>query len=688
MTVASLPRPAAGAPEAPQRSFFDDIEGLRGIAVTIVVLFHAGIPVTTGGFVGVDLFFVISGFLITGLLIREFERSGRIGLKGFYARRARRIIPPAALVIVATSIGVWLLMPLLSVFRQAFDLLAAALQMANWRFILQGRDYLAGASDDSVATHFWSLAVEEQFYFVWPLLVIALAYFARRRGWSIRLVVVLGVAAVSLVSLALSLRLTDTDPVLAYMATHTRAWQFGVGALVAVLQPLLVRYAHVTSLRVSAVITGWLGLAAVLFATVEYGASTPYPGVAAIVPTIGGGVMIAAGQIVGTVRPAVGSLLVAGWLRWIGKVSYAWYLWHWPVIVLFKEATDITDWHVLVPVSLGALVLAWLSTSLLERPIMSSGELRRNLMASLAVGMTGTVVAAAMTMSIGVLAVKAASTSSNTSVSFASVFGSTNEITSGPVTPNPFQAFDDRPARDECLIQLGDRSTPTTCVLGPEGGVPAVLFGDSHAQQWLPAIEKVALDNNWRLSWYTKAACPVAALQPRDGRTDPFTKPDCLGWREDSLSAIGALHPKYIMIGSLSTYVPDYQEFKLAWDQTLNRLRATGAKLIYIRDTPYPQRNIPECVSGALDDWSKCDFELNNVRRTEPIITDQLRGENLDIPVLDVNPLLCEGTRCVAVRNGTLMYRDDSHLTVTAVTALIPAIKQQIERLGLDMTGQ
>src|SRR6187549_3860574 len=127
MTVSSLPRPAAGTPEAPPRSFFDDVEGLRGIAVTIVVLFHAGVPLMTGGFVGVDLFFVISGFLITGLLIREFDRSGRIDLKGFYARRARRIIPPAALVIVATSIGVWLLMPLLSVFRQAFDLLAAAL---------------------------------------------------------------------------------------------------------------------------------------------------------------------------------------------------------------------------------------------------------------------------------------------------------------------------------------------------------------------------------------------------------------------------------------------------------------------------------------------------------------------------------------------------------------------------------
>jgi peptidoglycan/LPS O-acetylase OafA/YrhL len=180
MTVATLPRSSAAPASSQERRFFDDIEGLRGIAVTTVVLFHASVPFMTGGFVGVDLFFVISGFLITGGLVREIQRSGKISFKGFYARRARRIIPPAAVVIVATSAAVWLLMPLLSVFREAFDLLAAALQAANWHFIAQGKDYLAGASDDSVATHFWSLAVEEQFYIVWPVLIACLAYCAKR----------------------------------------------------------------------------------------------------------------------------------------------------------------------------------------------------------------------------------------------------------------------------------------------------------------------------------------------------------------------------------------------------------------------------------------------------------------------------------------------------------------------------
>ena len=388
-----------------ENHFFNDVEGLRGIAVALVVLFHAGVPHMAGGFVGVDVFFVISGFLITGLLLREYERNGRVSFRGFYARRARRIIPPAAVAIVATSIAVWFLMPLLSVFRQALDLLAAAMNIANWRFIAAGKDYLAGASDDSVATHFWSLSIEEQFYFVWPLLLVGLAVLAKRMRWSMRMVVGWGIAVVTAASLFGSLLFTASDPTLSYMATHTRAWQFGVGALVAVVGPLLTGLMTKLGVQMAMWVLGWAGLSAVLVTTVAYDHTTPYPGVAALVPTVGAAAIIVAGQVAASSRPAVGWFLSVRPLRWLGKVSYGWYLWHWPALVLFKSYTHNNSWPTLVGVTMGALLLAWISTSLLERPIMSSKELKRNLQASLSVGFTGTIAAAAVTMTLGVLAV-------------------------------------------------------------------------------------------------------------------------------------------------------------------------------------------------------------------------------------------------------------------------------------------
>lgn len=682
---------AAPAAQHASGGFFTDIEGLRGIAVTVVVLFHADVPHLSGGFVGVDLFFVISGFLITGLLLREYERTGKVSFKGFYARRARRIIPPAALVIVVTSAAVWLMLPLLGIFRQAFDLLAASVNLANWRFIAQGKDYLAGGSDDSVATHFWSLSVEEQFYLAWPLVLVSAAFVARRMGWSIRLVVGLVVAVISIASFVASLRLTVSDPVLSYMASHTRAWQLGLGALVAVSGPLLTTLFTRVWARVAMWLVGWAGLAAVVAACLEFDHRTAYPGWAAVMPTVGGAAVIVAGQIAGSTVPAVGAFLSMGWLRWLGKVSYSWYLWHWPVVVLVKQHTNTARWQVLFVASAVALLLAWLSTRLLEQPLMTSPELRRNMMASLSVGLTAAVLAVAATMGMGVLSVKRASASvstANTPVSFEKVFGTNSGITSGPVRPNPFQAFEDRPPRDDCLVEQTQNRTPDSCVYGPEDGVPAVLFGDSHSEQWLPLVGAIAEEHHWRLYQFTKAACPAPALQPRDGRTDPFVRPNCLNWRADAVKRIEAIKPKYIVVTSLSIYVPDYQELKEAWEVTLAQLRTTGAQLLYIRDTPYPNFHVPECMSGAMDNWSKCDFDLNNMHRIEPIVTDQLRGENLDIPIFDFTNYLCDGTKCHGARNGVLIFRDNSHLTATAARILLEAFRQQANSRGIDLSGR
>lgn len=684
-----------GGEKRPARTFFTDIAGLRGIAVLVVVLFHAHVPFVDGGFVGVDIFFVISGFLITRILVREQESTGTLSFKGFYARRCRRIIPAAALVIVVSVIGAALTMPLLKVFKQSVDLLAAAANLANWHFIQQKADYLAGAIDGSLATHFWSLSIEEQLYFVWPLTLFLAAILVTRtplrRYVSMRLSVGVVVTAITAASLYWAITLTPTDPALAYMATYTRVWQFGVGALIAVALPLLRSSGAVVKvLRPLAFLLGWAGLAGIVAACVIIDVHTPYPGTAAMLPTFAAGAVILAGQVTGNGLPFAGWLLALPPLRFLGRVSYSWYLWHWPAIVLFQAQTGISSWPALLAVSGVALLIATASTLFFEEPIINNAELRRNSSASISVGLTGLVVALTAAIVAGVVSVNTASrdTVANASLTYQSVFGVERATMAGPVVPNPFQAYDDRPQPYECLIPVGQLTAGRDCTFGPDDGIDVVLFGDSHADQWSEAVRSIGTTHGWRVHQITKAACPAQNLPSQPGQPDPFNKADCLQWRQSALQEIERIRPKIIIVSSLSTYVPDYAVAQQAWDNTLETLRGTGARLVYIADTPYPGFQIADCMSGALDNWHRCDFALNGFTRNEPILDQKARGEAPDITTISVNNLLCEANTCFPARNKILFYRDDSHLTATAARVLEPALTKQLDAARFDYTAR
>jgi len=736
VSLTALLAPIKPAPTT-HRQFFGDIAGLRGIAVLVVVAFHSRVPFVPGGFVGVDIFFVISGFLITRQLVNEVERNKTLSFKGFYARRCRRIIPAASLVIVVSLVAAIITMPLLKVFKQSLDLLAAAANVANWHFIAQNADYLSGAIDGSLATHFWSLSIEEQIYLVWPLVIMAAAVAVLRTslgrrvsrrcvsGWRVPVRVSIGVviAVITAISLVWCVRATATDPAYAYMATQTRVWQFGVGALIAIGSPWLAgpftgesarpgteapgpilagpsfagpSFASVGRarrdlwVRIVAGVLGWAGLAGIVASCLLIDSRTPYPGTAALLPTLSAGLVIVAGQLAGAGLPLVGVLLASAPLRFLGRVSYSWYLWHWPVLVVFEAQTSIRSWPVLVAVSVGSLAIATLSTLYFEEPIIANAELRRNASASISVGLTGLVVALSVSLTTGVLVVKAASrdTVAQASLSYDAVFGAQRSAMSGPVTPNPFQAYDDKPSPSECLVPVGQQQPTRSCVFGHQGGIPVVLFGDSHAEQWAESIRSIGDSHGWLIHQFTKAACPAQDLTPRPRQQDPFNKQDCIDWRSSSLDQIDELRPKIIIVSSLSTYVPDYASSQQAWDRTLARLRATGARLVYIEDTPYPGFQIADCMSGASDNWHRCDFGLDGFTRIEPILDAQARGQDSDITSIGVNDLLCEGNTCFPARNKIMFYRDDSHLTNTAATVLQPALVSRLDAQRFDYTAR
>jgi peptidoglycan/LPS O-acetylase OafA/YrhL len=668
-TTLTAPKSPVNQPDsAVRKRFRPDIEGLRAVSIVGVVLFHAKVPHFTGGFVGVDVFFVISGFLITGQLVREAERRGRIRMGAFFARRAKRLLPAAALVIAVTAVVALFAAPLLRVFTACFDLLWSMFYIGNWRFIKQGNDYLAGNSDYNVALHFWSLAVEEQFYLVWPLLLLLSICIARRRDYPVRYVVCGVMAAVSLVSFAAGVWLTHANPSLAYMATYTRAWQFGVGALLAVAAPTGLRF------RFSWVL-GWIGLLAIIYAVVEFAGTTPYPGWAALVPTLG------AVAVIGAPSLSLDRALAHPVMRLIGRWSYSWYLWHWPVLVLAEAKFGHLSWQVKLALMGGTLILAGLTYLFVEKPIMGSRDLGDRATAAAAIGIIATV--STVVLQVGTRVVNALGSAngySTTSVSFDEVFGRNSGKNSGPVVPPPMSARHDYPRRADCLL---DRTTvePPDCDFGVKGGEKVVLFGDSHAHQWQTALDMMSMSRKWELKVITQSGCPAPTIARRNGDTSRFSQDYCVNWRAQQIDNIVAMHPKLVIFSSSNRYIPFIDELIDSWNTTLSRLEASGAKLVYLRDTPHPPQSIPDCVSSAIEDWSRCAFPLPT--KVDPVVAGQLRGALPPLTVIDLNGYFCDGNVCPAVRNGIMLYRDESHLSNTAVKALAPAVDRAFADKGL-----
>jgi peptidoglycan/LPS O-acetylase OafA/YrhL len=666
----------------PRRAFQTDIEGLRALAVIAVVAFHATVPGIAGGFVGVDVFFVISGYLITGQLMRELLSTGRINLFGFYARRAKRLLPAATIVLAAIAIATAVLEPLLGVYHTAEDLLAAALYTTNWHFIGLGTDYLAQSTADSPVLHFWSLAVEEQFYLLWPLLLLGAAYLARRRPSGTTRVFVFAVGLVSVLSFIVGVFLTLTDPKLAYMATQSRAWEFGVGAVVAIAAQWLSVQGVTRLGRALGSILGWAGLTAIAYSIVVFDGATPFPGFAALVPTLGTAAIIAGGLAVGTGRATVGSVLSLRPVRYIGRLSYAWYLWHWPVMVLVEVKAGTLSWQMRSLLMVGALLLAMATLHLIEIPISRWRTVTKHAGPAFAVGLLCTVTITALVLAVGGSAVNAlGSAGAQVSASaIRSAFGADTGATSGSVTPSALAAAKDVPTPRDCLFDH-EVGKVAACSIGPVGGLPVVLFGDSHAHQWLPAIEELASARGWRLTVFAKSGCPVADIAPRkDGSR--FSEPECATWRQASIDMIAQqIKPSLIIVGSLDTYIPDSGEMLTAWNSSLDKLRKVGVPIAYIRDTPAPVKDVPTCISSALDNWGKCSFTPRNI--PEPVIQQALIGNEDKITVIDMYKYFCSSNICPAVRNGVLLYRDDSHISATAAKALAPELDKAFVNAGL-----
>jgi peptidoglycan/LPS O-acetylase OafA/YrhL len=669
--------------------FRADVEGLRAVAVVAVVAYHAGVPWLSGGFVGVDVFFVLSGFLITGLLWRELSAHGRVSFREFYARRARRLLPAAVVVLAFTLVASVVAFSALRAADVGRDAAAAAAYVANYRFAYVRTDYLASTAP-SPLLHYWSLGVEEQFYVVWPLLLL-LAFRIRR--------VPLVLAVVAVASFGGAVWLTDRSQPWAFFSLPTRAWELAVGGLVALAVPSLRRLD-----RRLAVALGWGGLAAICWAAVAYGASTPFPGVAALAPVLGTAAVVAAGCT--NPRYGVQRLLGRRGPRAVGRVSYSWYLWHFPLLVLLPGPPALL-------VAFGSLLPAVATLRLVENPVRFSARLRARPGRSVAGGLVLTAAATAGAL----LVVVALPTPRGTgNAAAAPALSASPAPRADPATPAPTvaetlqatvteaiaaglltravparldpslaHARADKPeVYDRGCHAAYDVTSPAPCVFGDAASKTRVfLYGDSHAAMWFPAIE--AAHPDWRIEPMTKSACPPVTLEvfsPVFGRTYR----ECAAYRDAVVERVRAERPALVVIGSARHYEPVYrftvygQEWVDGLATTVRRMREAGAAVVVLGPVPRPKGDVPDCLARHLSDARACTQPRSAAVNEAGIAAERAAVEAAGGTYLDVTDWVCNQT-CPAVVGTMLVYRDDNHLSTVYPAWLAPLVKARLDEV-------
>ena len=607
------------------------IQALRALAAILVLLFHAHL--VGGGYIGVDIFYVISGYLITGLLLREIEERGGLNFKAFYLRRIKRLLPTSFFILMVTALSAWYFYP--GTMREDLGrhIFAAAVYVSNFLFAFWQMDYQNLNAIPPVVVHFWSLAVEEQFYLFWPVIVlVAYKMGGRRRLFQV-------IAIITATSFLFSLYLTATSPIWAFYSLPTRAWELGVGAL---LLAIPKKY------KLS-VIYPWIALALLLYATFFYTEKTPFPGTAAIAPVLGTAIAIASISSWPRILNFFSNLRVT---QWLGEISYPLYLWHWPLLVIpmvyLGRGLSIVERAVAI---LATLLFADLTHRYIEQPLRHISLSPKKIISSAVIA---TVIATGTGLAITATANETITLSSGESYSL-------TEIMERP------QVY-----LDDCHVNNGEVESGK-CTYGPITDRKIVLFGDSHAAQWMPVLEKLAFEKNFTLISLTKSACPGPAVAKVE--SGGYKNADCEEWRKNSIARIQALQPEAVLVSGMQHFeLPSGYTNRSTWwregqIKTFEALKGSSKNIIYISDTPHPLRDIPSCIAAGRID--KCNT-------TEPSPAIFTAGWK------QINPTswFCSET-CPAVLNGVVVYRDASHISVMGAKMVEPQLLSTLISLGL-----
>jgi len=610
-----------------------EIQGLRALAATLVLIFHA--KFVSGGFIGVDIFYVISGFLITGLLLKELNAKGKISLKAFYLRRSKRLLPASFLVLFVTALFAWLVLPPISRGSIGRDLIATTFYISNYLFAWWQNDYQNLNATPSPFIHYWSLAVEEQFYVFWPLFIIGLAKLKSARKFLI------GFSAVTIVTFALGVWLTIVAPIWAFYSLPTRAWELSIGALIALL-PALRRQNSFLAI---------LGISALIGSALSFNDSTPFPGVYALLPVLGTAALLSS---IGAWPQPLKWLATNRVAVWLGKISYPLYLWHWPVLVLpiALFARELKLWERIVALLI-TVALAELTTRFVEEPFRLKKLAPGRVILSTSIAMV-----CALLVGLGI----AQSTTSSILVN-----GKQVTLASIELRPTPYE--------DGCHLNYHESLSPI-CEFGKiDSRKTVVLYGDSHAVQWFPALEKLAVEKGFKLITLTKSACPsIDVVRESVGA---FKMSNCATWRENATARIAKAKPDLIILSSFEHFVPqgDPRKVEQWWaagsNRTYRTLQPFASKIVYLLDTPLPKRNIPDCLASTSADKCLADSTLGLPQVAQFEIVDPAKW-------------LCT-SNCPGIVRGNVAYRDASHISVATSLELSDSLWQALVAKGFTL---
>jgi peptidoglycan/LPS O-acetylase OafA/YrhL len=643
------------------------------------------------------------------LLVADAERAGFVSLRDFYVRRAKRILPAAALTLVVTDVLAYKFLNLVRAKTVMQDSLWAALFGANFRFAREGTNYFAQAQLPSPVQHYWSLAVEEQFYLVWPA-ILSLALFGvvgglrlrrSRRGVARvdqRRLVALCVAVFG-ASLVWSIHETGVARTSAYFSPFTRGWELALGALIALTAPALIRIPVRAKF-----FCGWIGLAAIALATVTFSGSTAFPGFAALLPTCGAALVICSG--LGDERVAARSaanVLAMRPMRYVGDRSYSFYLWHWPALILAAQY----EGHSLSPAANLALLITafgvsvatykWFENPLRRRPWTPS---QAAFLAYACIGsafavaafLFGSVASTEKELSAASEAFKPTATQVISSASFEAELKALSASGSGEALPvvkssvsNAIQPIDltrlepsatsapnDNFAFPSHCAAYEGESRSEICRLGDSASRRTLLvFGDSHAEEWMPALIALGHREGWAVIPVVKVACA-----PLDWERHSGTR-DCRSWFAWAKRTAANLHPTVLFVSGHYSAEGVNGETQAAQGiaSVIAAVKTTSHKAVAMIDTPIQKVQPADCLLHGGATHGRCTLTLDDTETNADASAYDVLAHTPGLGLIDPRPWLCYQSKCPIVIGTTIAYSDAGHLTATYVSELDPLFR-------------